>query len=131
LFLVLVLHFYLRKMFFQPLERVLAERRAATQGAREAAEASSAKAAKLAADYEQALRATRADIAREHEELRKKLLEEHARALAEAKVSVRAEIEEARKQIAREAESARAALWAESERLANRIVERMVMGRVA
>lgn len=130
-FLVLVLHFYVKKMFFQPLEKVLAERRAATEGAREAAEAGFAKAAKLAADYEQALRVARADIAREREELRKKLLEEQAHAIAEAKVSLRTEIEEAQRQIAQEAETARAVLRAESERLASRIVERMVIGRVA
>jgi len=33
-FLVLLLFIYLRSMFFKPLERVLAERREATEGAR-------------------------------------------------------------------------------------------------
>ena len=43
-FLLLVVHFYLKKMFFRPMADVLAKRRAATEGLRESAEAMRAKA---------------------------------------------------------------------------------------
>ncbi len=42
--LLLVVHFYLKAMFFRPMADVLAKRRAATEGQRESAEALRAKA---------------------------------------------------------------------------------------
>lgn len=130
-FLVLFLHFYLKKMFFQPLERVLAERRAATEGAREAAEASLAKAGALAAQYEEALRTARAEIGKQNEDLRQKLLEEQVQAIEAARAQARAAVEAARAEIAREAEAARAGLRAESEALAAQIASRVLAGRAA
>jgi len=130
-FLVLFLHFYLKKMFFQPLERVLAERRAATDGAREAAQVSLAKAETLAAQYEEAIRAARADIARQNEEVRQRLQAEQAEAIGAARLQARKAVETARAEITAEVESARASLRAESEALAHRIANRLLAGRAA
>ena len=55
--LVLVLHFYLKRIFFHPLDRVLEARREATKGARHAAEASLEQATQRSAEYEAAVRA--------------------------------------------------------------------------
>ena len=55
--LVVLLHFYLKFIFFKPLQKVLRQRYEATQGARKLAESSLAKAAEKAAEYEAALRA--------------------------------------------------------------------------
>ncbi len=48
--LVILLHFYLKSMFFKPLEKVLSERFQATEGARQAAEKSLAEAAEKAVE---------------------------------------------------------------------------------
>ena len=52
--LVLLLQFYLKKVFFQPLEKVLHTRYEATEGARKLAEQSLARAAARTAEYEAA-----------------------------------------------------------------------------
>ena len=53
--LLLIVHFYLKFMFFRPLREVLEKRREATQGARESAEAMLKKAGEKAASLEAAL----------------------------------------------------------------------------
>ena len=62
--LVLLLHQYLRAVFFNPLARVLAERNEATEGARKKAAESLDRAAAKAAAYEESLRAARNEIYR-------------------------------------------------------------------
>ena len=59
-FLVIFLFFYLKGMFFGPLEKVLAERRAATEGARKQAKTAIELAEAKVAQYEAQLRAARA-----------------------------------------------------------------------
>ena len=71
-FLVLLLFIYLRSMFFKPLERVLAERREATEGARKKAAEALDRAQAKAAAYEEKIRAARNDLYREQEEIRRK-----------------------------------------------------------
>ena len=56
--LLLIVHVYLRWMFFGPLRKILAKRREATEGARESAEAILAKATSKAAAIEAELRKT-------------------------------------------------------------------------
>ena len=63
--LVVLLHFYLKFIFFKPLGRILRQRYDATEGARKLAEASLAKASEKAAEYEAALRAVRAETYKE------------------------------------------------------------------
>lgn len=128
--LVLLLHFYLKAVFFRPLGRVLEERRQATEGVRQRAEELLARAAARAAEYEEVLRNARAEIYREQEALRKQWGEEHARAVAEARASARAMIERARAEIENELEEARRVLEARSSQLAAGIVE-TVLGRRA
>ena len=52
---VVLLHLYLKYIFFKPLERVLRERYDATEGARKLAEESIARAAQKADEYEAAI----------------------------------------------------------------------------
>ncbi|MBX5495938.1 MAG: ATP synthase F0 subunit B [Bryobacteraceae bacterium] len=118
LVLVLLLHFYLKKVFFEPLGRILKERHAATEGARQAAQASLARASERAAAYEQALRDARTEIYREQEELRRGLLEEQSRAVQEAREKASRMVEEARLQLASELEAGKRTLQAQSEELA-------------
>jgi F-type H+-transporting ATPase subunit b len=71
LFLLLVVHFYLKRMFFRPMADVLAKRRAATDGLRESAEAMRAKAGEQTKAIEDQLRQVREAIYREQEEARR------------------------------------------------------------
>jgi F0F1-type ATP synthase membrane subunit b/b' len=70
-FLLLVVHFYLKRMFFGPMADVLAKRRAATEGLRESAEATRARAAEQLASIEAQLGKTREAIYQEQEEARR------------------------------------------------------------
>src|ERR1039458_1001973 len=60
--LVVVLDFYLKYMFFKPLEKVLQQRYDATEGARKLAEEALELAAAKTAQYEAALRAARSEV---------------------------------------------------------------------
>src|SRR5688572_8126088 len=86
--LVLLLHQYLRAVFFKPMGRVLAERDEATEGARRKAAESLARAESKAAGYEESLRAARNELYREQEEVRRKWLDEQAAQIRDARARV-------------------------------------------
>ena len=69
--LFLLLHFYLKSVFFGPMEKVLHERDEATAGARRRAQESLAKAEEKSRQYEETLRNARNEIYKEQEEQRK------------------------------------------------------------
>lgn len=119
--LVVLLHFYLKRVYFGPMSRVLSERYNATEGARKLAEESLAKASEKAAEYEAALRAARADIYREQEEFRQALSQERAGAAKEARQGAEAMVKEASRQLAGELETAKRTLAAQAESLADEI----------
>src|SRR5258708_6827683 len=83
--LVVLLHLYLKFIFFKPLQRVLQERYDATEGARRLADESLARASQKAADYEAALRAARSDTYEEIEQLRRELQDDRADSVKEAR----------------------------------------------
>src|SRR5687767_7874846 len=104
-FLVLLLHQYLKAVFFKPLARVLAERSEATEGARKKAAESLERAAAKAAAYEESLRVARNEIYREHEEVRRKWLSEQSAQVLEARTKADTAVKEAKAKLAGEAES--------------------------
>jgi F-type H+-transporting ATPase subunit b len=130
-FLVLLLHFYLKRMFFQPLAKLLAERDAATSGARKSAESSLDKASRMAGEYEDAIRNARGDVYREQEETRKQLRDEQSAAVRAARNEADRRLREARAEIAAEAAASQAALRAEAQALAEQIAARFLPGRTA
>jgi len=121
--LVVVLHFYLKSMFFKPLGKVLQQRYDATEGARKLAEESLERASRKTAEYEAALRAARAEIYHAQEQIHKELQEREAAALAEARKRVEAAIQEARAALAQDVEAAKASLAKDSDLLADEIAE--------
>jgi F-type H+-transporting ATPase subunit b len=129
--LIVLLHLYLKRMFFRPMARVIEERYQATEGARKAAEERLAKAAGKAAEYEASLRAARGEIYREQEELRQSLRQDQARAIAEARQSAGAGAKEASRQLAVELEAARQSLALQTESLASQIADSVLHGRTA
>lgn len=126
LFLVLLLHFYLKRVFFQPLEKVLHQRAEATEGARQVAETSLTLADRKAADYEAALREARSAIYKEQEQLRRSLREDQSAAVMDARANARTMVESARAQLAADVAAARTTLESESEPLSEQIAERVL-----
>jgi F-type H+-transporting ATPase subunit b len=121
--LVVFLSFYLKRIFFKPLEKVLAERYAATEGARKLAEDSLERASAKAAEYEAAMREARADVYRQQEQIHKQLQEQAAAQIAEARKRSEAAVQAAKQELAQEAEAAKASLARESDQLAVQIAD--------
>jgi len=130
-FLVLLLFIYLRAMFFRPLERVLAERKEATEGARKKAAEALDRAQAKAAVYEEKIRAARNDLYREQEEIRRKLRDDQSAQIAAARQSADAAVKQAKAQIALEAAQAKASLAANSQLLADQITKAILQRRPA
>ncbi len=130
-FLVILLHFYLKRTFFRPMEKTLAARFDATEGARKAAERSLQDADKRIAEYQASIRAARGEIYIEQEKLRKELQERQAAQLEAARQNAAARLADAKAQIAAETASARQSLAADSDALANEITESILRRRAA
>ena len=129
-FLVIILHWFLKKVLFQPMERVLEERRKKTQGAVEASEAALARVHQKMAEYETALGAARAEIFHEQEEARKKLAAQQTAQLEAARAAQAGKVAEVKRGLAEEVQQAKAALAAEADRLAEQITGAVLAGRV-
>ncbi len=121
--LVILLNFYLKSVFFRPLEKVLQERYAATGGARKLAGETADRASARAAEYEAAMRAARAEIYQAQEQLHKQLHERRATGAAEARGRADAAVREAKSELAAGVEAAKATLASDADSLAGQIVE--------
>jgi F-type H+-transporting ATPase subunit b len=126
--LLILLHFYLKAVLFQPLDRVIKERRKLTEGARELAEASLAAATRKAEEYEAKLREARAAVYRQQEEIRKQWLEEQAKQVAAARERSEGIVKGAREALALDSAAARTTLQESSATVADQIVA-TVLGR--
>src|SRR5215831_19509388 len=112
--LIVLLQFYLKRMFFRPLEAILKQRYEATEGARKAAEESLARASAKTAEYEVAMRAARSEVYQAHEQLHKQLQEREAAQIAEARQRADAAVRAAKADLARDVDAAKASLAKES-----------------
>jgi F-type H+-transporting ATPase subunit b len=129
--LVILLHFYLKSVFFKPLERVLKERYAATEGARQLAQQSFDRAAAKATEYEDALRAARAEVYQSQEKRFKQLQDEQGGQLNQARENADRLVREARAQLDKDVAAARISLAGDSEVLAGRIADSILRRSVA
>jgi len=129
--LVALLHFYLKKMFFQPMEKVLHRRYEATAGARKLADQSLAKAAARTAEYETAIRGARSEVYQAQEQLYKQLQESEAAQLMAARQSTEAAVRAAKAQLAHDLEEAKVSVTSDREMLAGEIVESILRGSAA
>lgn len=121
--LVVLLHFYLKSVFFKPLQKVLHARYESTEGARKLAEQSLEQAAAKTAKYEAALQAAKAELYRSQESLHTQLQEREAAAVAAARQSAEATVGQAREALAADVAIARQSLAADSDALANEIAD--------
>lgn len=131
LVLVILLHFYLKQMFFKPLDQVLKARYDATQGAMKLAQEAVAKADKKTAEFEEALRQARAEIYREQEQARLAWRDQQASELRQVREEAKARLRQAKEEIASAAAVERGNLAAQTEALALQIFRRITQGRAA
>ena len=124
--LLLLLHFYLKWVFYGPIDRLLHRRWEATEGARKAAEESLESAQRKADAYEEAIREARAEIHKEQEMMRGKWQQARAAALAEARGKMEAAVKQAQASLAEETQIAKDALETESEVLAEQIARALL-----
>jgi F-type H+-transporting ATPase subunit b len=106
----------------KPLSKVLAERRAKTEGAVEKANADMAAAEARTSEYERRLREARAAVFKSQEARRHAVLEARAAAVAAAHTKAQEQIEKARAAIEHDKTTAQEILQHESARLAAEIV---------
>ena len=125
-FLVILLHFYLKFMFFKPMEKVLHERYMATEGARKLAKESLELATAKVAEYEAAIRAANNELYQTQERLNKELQQKETEAVAAARKSAEATVLQAKTQLAKDTAEAKATLEQQSELLANQIADTML-----
>jgi len=124
--LIVLLHFYLKYVFFKPLAKVLHERYLATEGARKVARESLERAKAKTAEYQAALRVARNEIYQADERIQKQLQEKEAADLTAARRRAEALVKEAKAQLAADVELAKAGLARESELLANQIADTLL-----
>ena len=128
--MVVVLHFYLKSVFFKPLEKVLQRRYEATEGARKLAQQSLEEAAAKAAQYEESLRAAKGEIYLAQEQLHRQIQEREAAAIAEARAASDASVETAKAALAADMVDLKNQLAAQSDVLAGQI-EESILGQGA
>jgi F-type H+-transporting ATPase subunit b len=129
--LVVFLHFYLKKVFFQPMEKVLHQRFEATEGARKLAEQALAKASARTAEYETAIRAARSEIYQSQEKFYKELQDRQETQITAAHHSSQAAVRDARAQLAKDVEAAKASLAESSDTMAAEIADAILKGQAA
>jgi F-type H+-transporting ATPase subunit b len=124
--LLLLLYAVYTVVVHKPLSRVLAERRAKTEGAIEKARADVAAAEARTAEYEQRLHEARVAVFRNLEARRQAALQVRAAAVARARAKAQEQVKQARASIEQDKISAQESLQAESARLASEIIRRVL-----
>jgi F0F1-type ATP synthase membrane subunit b/b' len=125
-FLLLVVHFYLKRMFFAPMAGVLAKRRAATEGLRESAEATRARAAEQLASIEAQLGKAREAIYQEQEEARRGWIGDQSAQLDAARRQAHELIHQSNQLLAAEAVGAKSQLAGAADDLADQIAQTLL-----
>jgi F-type H+-transporting ATPase subunit b len=126
IFLLLVVHFYLKRMFFGPMAEVLAKRRAATEGLRESAEAMRAKASEQTKSIEEQLRQAREAIYQEQEEARRGWIGDQGAQLDAARQQAHELIHQSDQLLDAEAVGAKSQLAGSADELADQIAQRLL-----
>ncbi|HEX5235945.1 MAG TPA: ATP synthase F0 subunit B [Silvibacterium sp.] len=128
IFLILV--FAYRFILYGPLVKTLAERRASTIGAIEAAHAAIAQADVKSQEYEARLRAARSEIFHQREQRVQQWNAEKDRALASARLAAQERVAQARSGIEAEVAAARQQIENSAGQLAAQIVQAVLPARL-
>jgi F-type H+-transporting ATPase subunit b len=121
--IVFLFYLFLRWAFFTPIERVMAERQARTEGARAEAEAAQKAAQEKVQEHQDAIKRARNTVYAEQDKARLAILDERARLVRQAKERAAERVATAKDEIAVDAGLARAQLEAQTARMAEEIVK--------
>jgi F-type H+-transporting ATPase subunit b len=112
-----------RVIVYKPLQRVLGERQARTEGAIQQAQTEIASAEERTAEYERRVREARAQIFAAQEIRSRRITEQREAALAEARRQADSIIKSARATLEKDVLAAKATLQQNAEILAQKIIE--------
>jgi F-type H+-transporting ATPase subunit b len=121
----------LKRLLFDPVLKVLEERRARTEGVRAQAAQLRSEVERAAAAFDLKIAQVRSEIGLEADAARNATDDEERRVLATARDQANAHIREESERVRAQADAARSSLAGESAELAGRIVERVVGARTA
>jgi F-type H+-transporting ATPase subunit b len=121
--LFLALYILYTVLVHKPMARVLAERRARTEGAIEKARADVSAAEARTAEYEQRLREARVAVFKAQEARRQQVVQQRATAVNGARAKAQQQIAQARVVIDKEKADAQLSLTAEAGKLASEIID--------
>ena len=108
---------------YKPLQRVLTERQARTEGAMQQAHAEITSAEERTAEYERRVREARAQIYAAQEVRSRRTMEQREAALAEARRHADSKVKSARASLEKEVLAAKGTLQQQAEILAQKIIE--------
>ena len=124
--MLLVLYALYTVVVHKPLAKVLAERRAKTEGAIEKARADVAAAEDRTAEYEQRLREARMAVFKHQDARRQAALQARAAGVAAARVRAQEQVAQARAALEQDKIAAQESLQKESARLATEIIRQVL-----
>jgi len=125
------LTFYLKRMYFQPVARILEERRKQTEGMRELAQRAHDAADKKTSEFDAAIQMVRSQLLQENETLRRQWAAEHGKMIADARAAAEQQVALAKTEVARELESAKTDIGASVDQLSSQIVDSLLKRRAA
>ena len=112
-----------RGLVYGPLQKVLGERQARTEGAIQQAQAEIASAEARTAEYEQRVREARTQIYLSQEAQSRRMMQERDAAIGAARKQAEANVREARAALEKDVLAAKAGLQQQAEILADQIIE--------
>src|SRR5579863_6681894 len=130
-FLVIILSIFVKFLYLNPLEKVLAERFRLTEGARKAAEDSLKNADTKIEEYQEALNRASNEIYLEQAAFLQKVETEQAEAARVVRVESDERVAAIKLSIAKEADAAREGLESQAEALAGQIADAILSRRAA
>jgi F-type H+-transporting ATPase subunit b len=125
----LLFYWFLSWVFFTPIQKAMAERRAAIEGARSEAARVEAEAKHELDAYNQALRTALSKIYEEQEAARQAVLDERAQLLRAMRNRSQEEVSEAKKKVAADFAAARAEIERQTPALAGEIAQSILERR--
>ena len=121
--LVWGLYFLLKKSFFDPLNQILSERHAATEGAQQESQQKLSQFDQKSRAYQQAIKAARVESYRHQESLRAEALRERSRMIAEGRRQAEQAISSGKAEIEGQVTTAKKTLESDVNSIADEIVK--------
>lgn len=129
-FFIFLTHF-LKRVYFNPVSKILEERRRQTEGMKDLAQRAHEAADKKSSEFETALQLVRAQILQENEVRRRQWAEEQARLVEDARDAAAEQAAAARVEINRELEAAKTDIAGAVEQLSSQIENSLLKRRAA